>query len=161
MALTSATRGAAAPPMQSPLVPAYAPDPALDYLQRTEEQMYSGGRAFLAAYRQDTVCADRLAALRAVVAGLRSEGTEVLVVAAPIRTPLREAAPDGAVAALDDRIAAVAEDEGASFLSATALLPDEEMVDFVHVTRRGAEILTDEIAQALRNPLADALGVAS
>lgn len=147
--LAAASDGTSAAPLRSPLDQSYEAAPTVDYTRRTPDEALQQGRPYLAAYQRFTLCPERVDALQRLVANMVGRGMDVVVVAAPIRSDLRNAAPAGAVDDLDRRLQQVTEQAGGRFVSYTALVADADMVDLVHLSHEGAGQLTDRLAADL------------
>ncbi|MGI9015563.1 MAG: hypothetical protein ACR2HR_00415 [Euzebya sp.] len=152
MRLASASDPTVASPLRSPLRDGYVAGPEEDYRQRTREQVMQRGRSYLAAYESFTYCPDRFDALERLVGEMTTRGIEVVVVAAPIRSELRDIAPSGTVENLDRQLAQITERAGGRLISYTGVMADADMVDLVHVSQPGALALTDRLAADLERP---------
>jgi hypothetical protein len=153
MALAAAVDGpTATAPLRSPLVEGYHAGVEEDYRPRSDDEAVRQGRPYLAAYESFTYCPERFDALERLVADMTGRGIDVLVVAAPIRSELRDIAPPGTIANLDRSLQQIAEQAGGRFSSATQLVADGDMIDLIHLSQRGAAQLVDHVAAGLGAP---------
>ncbi len=97
----------------------------------------------------------RIAALADLMQACRDAGTELVLVAAPMSDDLVRNLPDGTMARFDAVVSSLAADHGVAYVPAQALglhLGREDFREQSHLNRRGAEKLTERLAEDIILP---------